>query len=74
MDAIGHIGYQWFEQVGMGEFVRSLNDLEVCAEGLNTRYGWAELILGAIQSSKGIQHLSCSCWGIAGGVYSLLGV
>jgi len=62
MDAIGHIGYQQFEQVGVEGFVRLLNDLEVCEEDMDTRHVWADLILDTIQSSEGIQHLSHSYW------------
>ena len=48
----------------MGEFVRLLNDLQVCAKDLDHEYrlGWARLLLDTVGSSEGIQHLSHLYW------------
>ena len=46
----------------MEEFVRLLDDLQVCVEDLGGVVGWEELLLDIIKSSEGIQHLSLPYW------------
>jgi len=62
IDAIGLIGYQQFEQVGVEGFVGLLNDLQVCAEDNVRGFGWAGILLDTIKSPEGIQYLSHSYW------------
>jgi len=63
--AIGLIGYQKFEQIGVEEFVRLLNDLQVCAGDNISGPRWAGILLDTIKSSEAIQHLSYSYWKLA---------
>jgi len=62
IDAIECIGYQEFEQVGTEEFVRLLNNLQVCAGGPVNGSKWSKILLDTIKLSKGIQHLSHQYW------------
>jgi len=63
--AIGLIEYQQFEQIGVEEFVRLLNDLQVYAGDSPSGFGWAKILLSTIKSSEAIQHLSHSYWKLA---------
>jgi len=56
------LGYQQFEQGGAEGLIRLLNELQVCAGDLDSRFEWARLLLDVTKSSKGIQHLSHSYW------------
>ena len=56
------IGYQPFEQVGLGRFIELLNILDVQVEDIRSSYKWAKLLLDVIQSPAQIQHLSHSYW------------
>jgi len=60
--AIELIGYQQFEQVGVEEFFRLLDDLQVCAKDMDYSVGWVRLLLDTITSPRGIQYLSYSYW------------
>ena len=60
--AVELIGYQEFEQFGAEEFIKLLNDLQVCAEDLDDAFGWAKLLLNTIQLSEKAQHLSLLYW------------
>jgi hypothetical protein len=51
-----------FELVGAEEFIGFLNNLCVCVEETTDWEGWGLLLLGIIQSSNGIQHLSHQYW------------
>jgi len=56
------IGYQGFEQVAVGEFVRLLNDVCVGVEDMDSKDRWGRLLMDTIQSSEGIQYLSYPYW------------
>jgi hypothetical protein len=60
--ALELIGYQPFEQVGVGGFVGLLGNLQVCIKDLDNEPEWAGLLLDIIQSSGEIQHLSLPYW------------
>jgi len=60
--AIGLIGYEEFEQIGVDGFVRLLNSLSAEVGDMNNRTQWISLILDTIQSSEGIQNLSHQYW------------
>ena len=52
------IGYQPFEQAGVEVFIGLLNDLQVCPEDVVHVGEWTKILLGTIQSSKGVEYLS----------------
>lgn len=60
--AIGAIGYQVFEQVGVEGLFELLNHLNASVEHINAKEGWAVLLMDIIQSFEGIQHLPCLYW------------
>ena len=58
ISAVEFIGYEPFEQAGVGGFVGLLNDLQVSEEDTSNTFTWAKILLGAIQASEGNQYLS----------------
>ena len=56
------IGYEGLKGVGVERFIGLLNHLHVTAEDIGREHVWARLLLDAIQSSEGTQHLSYWYW------------
>jgi len=56
------IGYQGFEQVGVEGLAGLLDGLHVCIKDMSREEQWQGLLLGAIQSPEGIQHISHQYW------------
>ena len=69
--AVGLIGYQEFEQVGVEEFVELLSDLDVSVEDTIDRARWTRLLLDTVQSSEGIRRLPYSYWELLAELASL---
>ena len=60
--AVGSIGYQGFERVGLQGFCDLLDHLCANDEDLDDKGVWARLLLDTIQSSEGMRRLSHSHW------------
>ena len=59
---IGLIGFWEFKRVDVEGFYRLLDHLHVCAKDVEHKEYWARLLLDAIQSPEGIQHVSYPYW------------
>ena len=59
---IERVGYKGFEEVGVERFVELLNYLRVGIDDLDYMFHWIPLLLDAVQSSVGFQHLSNRSW------------
>ena len=62
VQAVGLIGHQGFEEVGVGCFVGLLNRLRVCVDDVDSRSIWTGLLLGVIGSPEGRDRLSYPYW------------
>ena len=60
--AIELIGYQPFEQIGIGGLFGLLNNLQISIKDIDSGYTWAILLLDIIQSPEGIKYLSHQYW------------
>ena len=56
------IGYKGFEGVGVDRFVELLNHFHVTVEDMDRKHNWELLLLDALQSPEGAQHLSHWYW------------
>ena len=60
--AVGTIGYQGFEQVGVEEFFKLLDHLQASVEDMDDKESWAALLLDTIQSPDDVPPLPHLYW------------
>ena len=56
------IGYEGFEEVGVGRFVNLLNHLLVNFKDVDYGFNWMEILLDTIKSPEGARGLSIQSW------------
>ena len=62
MDFIELLGYRRFEGVDAEEFVDLLNNLHLGIKDMDRPKKWGRILLRAMESSKGVQHLVIQSW------------